>query len=521
MKLLKYIFLLAILNVLVYGSNNNPTKEEISKLYVATFNRAPDNAGLEYWLNESGLKLTEIAQSFFVQEETREKYPEGTTNRSFVRSVYLNLFNREPDLAGLDYWESELDTGTLSKNVFIQAIIDGATDTELGLDKTILNNKNEIGLYFANAGLDDKELAIEAMAEINSDYSSVIFIKKEIDSFILLPQSEPYYKYAWHLNSKDSVLNDIGYSINENADINIESAWKITKGAGVKIAIIDDGAHLNHEDLKENIVSTYYADEDNTDADYIVTEDFISSHGNTCAGFAASPTNGKGLVGVAPESDLVIIKLEGNDDISTIRAFNHAQDTGAKVISCSWGSNQVSEVLVEKLKELYHEGITVLFASGNDTMDLDGAGLNDESEVEWVIGVGASSEANDVTTYSNYGNNIDILAPGGDSILSVGLLGLDNMGAVGYDNQLGLVNSNYSFTDGTSFSCPISAGVVALMYSVNPDIKPNEVRDILTSTADKIGATTYNQDGFDSQKLRAYGKINATNAVDEALRIKK
>jgi hypothetical protein len=87
---------LSILN----ADENTPTKQEISKLYVATFNRAPDSGGLDYWVNNSGLKLSEIAQSFFDQEETQEKYPEGTSNRDFIQAVYNNLFNRDPDTLG-------------------------------------------------------------------------------------------------------------------------------------------------------------------------------------------------------------------------------------------------------------------------------------------------------------------------------------------------------------------------------------------------------------------------------------
>ncbi len=145
---------------------------------------------------------------------------------------------------------------------------------------------------------------------------------------------------------------------------------------------------------------------------------------------------------------------------------------------------------------------------------------NDESTVEWVIGVGASGENNDVTDYSNYGKKIDILAPGGNTFISVGILGLDDSGTQGSTYNYGLVSNNYAFMEGTSFATPVLAGVVALMYSVNPTITPKQVRDILINTADKIGGTKANYyNGFDEK--RAYGKVNAHRAVLAAREILK
>jgi len=276
------------------------------------------------------------------------------------------------------------------------------------------------------------------------------------------------------------------------------------------VAVIDDGFEVDHEDLQGNIIATYNADDESSDVGYYGSE---GAHGSSCAGFIAAPLNGMGIVGVAPDAKLILIKHENGSDASLIRAFEYAKNQGAKVISCSWGTEQVSEAVEAKLQSLYNAGITVLFASGNDGKDLDTEGLDDESEVEWVIGVGASSESNDVTSYSNYGANIDLLAPGGDIEISSGLLALDDMGREGLKHQRGLVNENYSFTEGTSFACPIAAGVVALLYSREPTITPKEVRERLIETAQKVGSATYSEEGFDISKRRGYGKIDAAKAV--------
>ena len=330
----------------------------------------------------------------------------------------------------------------------------------------------------------------------------------------LPPQNEPYYKYLWHLDSSNSQLNSMGYTINEDADINILDAWTITKGRGVKVAVIDGDFEISHEDIKSNIIQSYNADTQKTD---ISKESDIGSHGSVCMGFIASPANSKGIVGVAPEASLIAIKQRSYLESKTIRAFEYAKEQGAKVISCSWGTGDVSQAVAYEIKSLYDAGITVIFASGNEGDDFDLRPTSDESELDWVIGVGGTAEDNEVAYYSNYGSNIDILAPSGDKEnFTIGVLGLDIF--KDGDHQDGIVNDNYAFTEGTSFSAPIVAGVVALMYSVNPNITPKRVREILISTADKIGDTTYDKNGFDITKKRAYGKINATKALAEAMK---
>jgi len=143
-----------------------PTTENVAKLYVATFERAPDSAGLAYWVNNSGLELEGIAQSFFDQSETQTLYPSGTENSAFITSVYNNLFDRAPDAAGLAYWADELSSGRIQKSEFILAAINGAQDSSEGNDLSMVANKTEVGLAFANAGLNDITDARNILANV-------------------------------------------------------------------------------------------------------------------------------------------------------------------------------------------------------------------------------------------------------------------------------------------------------------------------------------------------------------------
>ena len=392
-----------------------------------------------------------------------------------------------------------------------------------------IGSNGKLTINLDTSGVDGTKTFSIVLKDSSDNASEALVVNIEKTTKLTrIVSDETYYKYLWHIDSKNSseqkivaeVANVTGKealegNIDPNADINILEAWKITKGKGIKVAVIDDGADVNHEDLKENIFLAYNVDGKTDDIYHHSNNITDASHGNNCAGFIGAPINGKGIVGIAPESKLILIRQEEEADSAVIEAFEYAKNNGAKVISCSWGTSAVSEAIVAELKSLYDAGITVVFASGNEGSSLDDEGIDDESEVQWVIGVGASSELNDVALYSNYGMNIDVIAPGGNHSTSIGILALDDSGDQGSTKNYGLVSNNYAFTDGTSFSAPIVAGVVALMYSVNPNITPKEVRDILISTADKVGEDKADYwNGFDLE--RAYGKINAFKAVQEA-----
>jgi hypothetical protein len=145
------------------------TRTDVTELYVATFLRAPDSGGLNYWVNDSRLSIEGIAQSFFDQPETQEKYPPDTTIGEFVDEVYLNLFNRYSDDAGFDYWVDEIYYGRITPGLFILAVINGAQ----GSDATILSNKTRVGERYANSGSTDTRCAEYVMWYIDETEQSV------------------------------------------------------------------------------------------------------------------------------------------------------------------------------------------------------------------------------------------------------------------------------------------------------------------------------------------------------------
>jgi len=243
----RILTIVMILSSLIYAQI--PTKESVTKLYVATFNRAPDSAGLNYWLNKSGLSLEGIAKSFFDQIETQTLYPPKYSDDKFIMAVYKNLFNRVPDGDGSRYWLHELKYNPyIDRSVFILAVINGALDN----DAVILSNKEKVGEYFANKGLNDPRKAKEVMKDINASLESVESAIKLIDSW--LQQNNKSDDSNIDNNSTDKNISVDENKTNEN-NSNIEDSSddaNTTKG-------VDDNksndSNIDNDSTDKNISS--------------------------------------------------------------------------------------------------------------------------------------------------------------------------------------------------------------------------------------------------------------------------
>ncbi len=152
------------------------TRTEVTEIYVATFDRAPDAAGLDYWV-ATGLTIEGIAASFFVQPETQRLYPDTMSDAEFVDAVYNNVYNHSGDLAGEAYWIGELENGT-PRDAMIISMVNGAQ----GADQDTLENKTEVGLYFADNGAElTLGQAYEVMEDVTNDDQTVADAEVEVD----------------------------------------------------------------------------------------------------------------------------------------------------------------------------------------------------------------------------------------------------------------------------------------------------------------------------------------------------
>jgi serine protease len=265
-------------------------------------------------------------------------------------------------------------------------------------------------------------------------------------------------------------------------DINILGAWGITKGKGIKVAIVDDGVD-EHEDLPSSRILSGYSIEGNLKGG---ANPSSSGHGQNCAGIVAASQNNKiGITGVAPESLILPINIDGDllSNFQKAEAINWAWKIGgADVISCSWtflgwdeGNDDIDNALSGAINNgRGGKGCPVVFSSGNSQGSYPG--VQYPANFEGVISVGAVKKDATMWDYSNTDPTLDMLAPSGDVAGQGDIITLNPM-------RSGSPPTNYSIVfGGTSAACPQVAGVIALMLSVNSNLTANNVLSILKST---------------------------------------
>jgi len=362
-------------------------------------------------------------------------------------------------------------------------------------ENTILNN-----IYILKIPEDSDILAVV------NDYSSKTFIEYAEPNYIFfltnIPNDEKF-SLQWALYN----TGETGGT--PDADIDAPEAWDIETGdPDIVIAIIDTGIDYTHPDLSSNIwknedeISNNSIDDDNNGfIDDVIGWDFIGEsplfpepdndpldmfgHGTHCAGLASAVTNnGIGTAGVCWNCKIMSIKIAGGffgliNLISAVNGISYAIYNGADVISMSWGGDVESELLHNAIDNAYSNGIVLVSAAGNDNSyrKLYPAAYDN------VIGVAATNKNDKKAWFSNYGDWVDVAAPG-EQILSTLPTYHVTLNDLFY-------SMNYDYLDGTSMACPIVAGLAALLLSYDPSLDHDEVRSIIYNSTDWIETNKY------------------------------
>jgi len=364
---------------------------------------------------------------------------------------------------------AQANTPTWAKGRILVQPAPGVTDAKLA-SLLARHNANsvakiqQIGLHLVNVPAQAEDRVTNAL----SHNPNIAFAEKDI--LLKLEASipnDPRYTDQWHLSMIQGPV-----------------AWDNVTGSGIIVAVLDTGVDPNHSELQAKLLPGYNAVDDSA------TSSDINGHGTAVAGtLGAIANNNSGVASVAWDVSILPIRVTNQSNgyayFSDIaKGLTWAADQGAKVANISYDATS-SSAISSAARYMKQNGGLVVVSAGNSGSDL---GYSDNPD---LISVSATTNTDALASWSSFGNYIDVAAPGAN-ILTTNL-----GGGIGAWN-------------GTSFSSPVVAGVVALIMSANTQLSPAEVENILESSAKDLGNS-----GWDNKF--GHGRINAAAAIDLAL----
>ncbi len=302
--------------------------------------------------------------------------------------------------------------------------------------------------------------------------------------------------------------------------VNAPEAWAQygARGAGVRVFVLDSGIDATHPDLAPN-VNTALSKSFVPGEDWQVQPGFYFNHGTHVAGTIAAADNGYGVIGVAPEAEIVALKVlseyTGSGDFDwLIDALIYAGNNGADVINMSLGAlipiddpdlPELAYALGRATGYAYHRGATIIASAGNDAIDFDAnpdlvdlpamapfvLGISATAPIGWAIDPTVSLD--NLSSYSNYGNVIvDFSAPGGDFSYP-GNENCDVNGIVRpcwvFDMVFSSIPGGWGWAAGTSMAAPHASGVAALIIGVlGGSANPWDVTAYMWTLSNDLGA---------------------------------
>lgn len=386
------------------------------------------------------------------------------------------------------------NTNAWSKFAYVKG---NKTRLVVGLDKAdynqIANLERIVNAYGARVigtvsiDKDNKALVIELFS------SSVSTFTRSLNPFSFVKYVEPDLKIQTQFIPNDPYWNAQWGPQKIQADW----AWNATLGnSSVLVAIVDTGIDYNHPDLMQNYVPLGYNwINNNSDP----RDDF--GHGTHVAGIiAAAINNSIGIAGVAQVRIMAEKSFDATGygyDNTIAEGIIHAAQKGAKIISMSFGGSDDSQLIHDAIKAAYNNGSLLVAAAGNSNTNVK---MYPAAYPE-VVSVAATDEFDNKASFSNFGDWIELAAPGVDiySTLPTYQVTLNNYG----------YPMNYGSLSGTSMACPHVSGLAALVWSRYPTKTRDWLRLWLRYTADDLGAP-----GFDVDY--GYGRIDARKALTES-----
>lgn len=453
----------------------------------------------------TGLAITTLLPPAQALEKVTETDP--NTGKTFTADVEskTNPELGEHDVNGVVYEETDrlivvYKDSNMTPSDKEETAKEALKDTEVEEGSTKLVKETTAG--------DQKSGVIELPETLDKEAQDKVIGEMEKDPNILSVEPDYIVKALSAITANTEPMASQQYNLTSSF-INAEKAWANSTGKGTIIDIIDSGADMNHPDLKSNIIGGYdfISDEyygrdgqSGRDSDPSDTGTYNGSvtsnwHGSHVAGIAAAARNNIGISGVAPEAKLRINRALGRAGSGYISDFADAvvASAGGKVsgvpqyskkssvinMSMAWPSTSCPAVIDSAIRFAHSKDVPVVVAAGNDGRPAAGYA---PANCEGAIVVGATTSWNTLTSYSNYGGPVDVVAPGGTT--GSPIWSSVNTGAYGP------AKSSWGPLNGTSMAAPQVAGTVALMKEKNPSLKVEAIRNILQKSGKKIDGVT-------------------------------
>jgi thermitase len=349
----------------------------------------------------------------------------------------------------------------------------------------------------------DEEVSLEARKNLTGRFDTEVLLEIDpIEAVVLsVPNGEVdaviaelsqqagvvYVEPNYYVYSTDIFPNDPGWENQYNmTSIHAPAGWLLNTGATwVTIAIVDTGVDLSHPDLFVRILPGYdFVNNDNEPQD-------DNGHGTHVAAIAAASTNnGEGVAGVNWGANILPIKVlnsSATGNYANVAAgIVWATDHGAQVINLSLGGSSPSFVLNDAVNYAYQRGVVLVASTGND----GSPAVLYPAAYEPVIAVGATDSGNNWAGFSNYGSDVDVVAPG-VNIYSA------------------FSGGGYEYRSGTSMSAPHVSGLAALLWGI-PGNGPARIRTLIETNTLDLGPP-----GWDD--YYGFGLIQMDAAIQQAL----